>query len=150
ERLARILGIVLAHRDLFARTRASEHRLEAQRVMLEEIGEASSMGILVTDGPDHELLFVNRRFTEMWGLDPELTCASREAVHAAAAARTVDPDAYLDRAGNIALHPDLEAFDEVRLTDGRVFVRRAAPVRSRAGVRYGQGLYFVDITDRKR
>lgn len=150
ERLARILGIVLAHRDLFARTRASEHRLEAQRVMLEEIGEASSMGILVTDGPDHELLFVNRRFTEMWGLDPELACASREAVHAAAAARTVDPDAYLDRAGYIALHPDLEAFDEVRLTDGRVFVRRAAPVRSRAGVRYGQGLYFVDITDRKR
>jgi len=149
ERLARILGVVLAHRDLFAQTKASEHRLEAQRAMLEEIGEASNTGVLVTDGADHELLFSNRRFAQMWRLDAALPCASRDEVHAAAAAQTVDPGEYIERAHYFELHPELEAVDEIRLSDGRVFERRAAPVRSRAGVRYGHGLYFVDITERK-
>ncbi len=150
ERLARILGIVLAHRDLFAQTKASEHRLEAQRVMLEAIGEASNIGILVTDEADHELLFSNQRFTAMWGLDPALPCASLDAVHAAAAARTTEPDEYLERVSYFEHHPELEAVDEVRLADGRVFERRAAPVRGRGDVRYGHGLYLVDVTERKR
>lgn len=149
ERLARILGVVLAHRDLFARTKASEHRLEAQRAMLEEIGEASNTGVLVTDGADHEVLFSNERFAQMWRLDGALACASPDEVHAAAAARTADPAEYVERAKYFELHPEVEAVDEIRLSDGRVFERRAAPVRSRAGARYGHGLYFVDITERK-
>src|SRR5690606_2763330 len=120
------------------------------RAMLEEIGEASNTGVLVTDAADEELLFSNRRFAEMWGLDPALPRTSRDAAPAAAGSRTGDPEEYLERASYFALHPELEAVDEVRLADGRVFERRAAPIRSPGGEPYGHGLYFIDVTERKR
>jgi signal transduction histidine kinase len=61
-----------------------------------------------------------------------------------------DPTAFLAGTRRLLEHEDAEIHDEIRLRDGRIFARHGAPVRNAAGTYYGHGLYYRDITGRKR
>jgi PAS domain S-box-containing protein len=149
QRLARILQTVLVHRNLFARTIESERRLDEQKTLLECVSDVSMDAILVIGG-DGRALFHNRRFVEAWGLEGEIVSRSSAAILDEMATRVEDPETFLERTRRLLQQQDTEFNDEIQLRDGRVFARHRAPVKNAAGTSYGQGIYYRDITERKR
>jgi PAS domain S-box-containing protein len=125
-------------------------QLALQRTLLEAQGEATIDGILVIS-PKGEILLHNRRFAEIWHIPPEiLQTKSDDAAVKFVLDQLAAPDEFLTKVQHLYAHPDETANDEVLLKDGRTFDRYTAPVRSAAGVLYGRGWFFRDITDRKK
>ncbi|AKF08913.1 sensor histidine kinase [Sandaracinus amylolyticus] len=149
DRLCRILSTVLMHRELFARTIASERRLDERSALLERIGDASNVGIVVF-GANGELLFWNQRLLDMWGLDASIASHSRDGVVEAIAGQLREPEVLLRSVRENERNVESEVRLELHLVDERVIDVRCVPVRSRGGVHYGRGVYFVDVTERKR
>jgi len=148
QRLADILGRVLDHRDLFARSIESERRLDEKKTVIECLSEASPEGVLFIDTAG-EILFFNRRFASMWGLDADVARTSESALDAAAA-QVTDPEAFRAQAARIRAQPFVETHDEIALKDGRIIERQSRPVRMANGGLYGLALFFRDITERKK
>lgn len=149
QRLVRILQTVLVHRNLFSRTIESERRLDEQKTLLECVSDVSMDGILVV-ASDARVLSHNRRFVQMWGLEDELPLRSGEAILATCAARVENPAAFLAHARRLLAQEDMKSNDEIRLRDGRIFARYSAPVKNAAGICYGRGIYYRDVTASKR
>jgi PAS domain S-box-containing protein len=142
-------GVVVNARDITERKRAEEE-LRLQKTLLEAQGEASIDGVLVV-APNGGILSYNRRFGEMWGIPQEIVEGGSDDD----AIRTVldklsDPNAFVARVQSLYEQPEIEARDEIRLKDGRVFDRYTAPIRSEDGAYYGRIWWFRDMTDRKR
>ena len=149
QRLVGILGTVLLHRELFARTIESEQRLHRKKTLLESQSEASVEGILLVS-TDRRILSRNRRFVEMWGVQEEIQTGSLKVLTRALCDRVADEDHFKARVARFAADPELTIREEFQLKDGRIFERYAAPIRSADGVLYGQGLYYRDITEQRR
>ncbi|MGZ3421515.1 MAG: ATP-binding protein [Polyangiales bacterium] len=149
RRLAEILGRVLEHRTLFARSIESERRLDEKKTIIECLSEASPDGVLFIDS-SREIFFFNRRFLDMWGVSTNTSAGALDRLLDACAAKVVSRETFLSRAKEIRERPDQEAVDEIRLLDGRIFERHSRPVRTREGISYGYALFFRDITERKR
>ena len=102
---------------------------------------------------------VSRRYLELFGLDDaaiarvqssETPLARRTAVMAAAAAKAVDPAAFVE---SLSRHLELSgevSFEDISLLDGRTLERYAAPVRDAAGNITGRALFMRDVTARRR
>jgi signal transduction histidine kinase len=122
-------------------------RLYAEQERLRALGEASLDGV-VSIATDGEILFANRRLTELWDVPSSAVEGPKDAVFRALAARTADPAAFLAR---IAI---LEAGDtsreEIMLRDGRTFDQYTAPIRSQAGSDFGRAWHYRDITEFKQ
>jgi PAS domain S-box-containing protein len=149
RRLVTILQTVLIHRNLFARTIESERRLDEQKTLLECVSDVSMDAIVVVGG-DGRVLFHNRRFVEAWGLERENMSLSSATILDQLAERVEDPEAFLARTRRLLARRDTVSHDEIQLRDGRVFARYRAPVKNALGISYGQGIYYRDITERKR
>ncbi len=149
RRLVGILGTVLLHRELYARTMESEQRLHQQKTLLESQSEASVEGILLVS-PDEQILSCNRRFVEMWGLQEEIQAGPREILLRAVAEKVAHPDRFLAKVDELSGDFTATTREEIQLKDGRILERYAAPIRSTDGVLYGRGLYFRDVTEQRR
>jgi signal transduction histidine kinase/ActR/RegA family two-component response regulator len=125
-------------------------RLEEQRALLSCQSEASKEGVLIVN-PDGDAISHNRRFLEMWGVErPTGTPHTRETLRAAVLADVLEPEAFTRRLEQLYEDRSVEATDEIRLKDGRIFERYTAPICSAAGSYFGRGWYFRDITVRVR
>ncbi|HLO68821.1 MAG TPA: PAS domain S-box protein [Holophaga sp.] len=111
--------------------------------------ESTSEGLLVTDG-EGRISGFNRRFLDMWGLEPDQVRDAREQDLAAALVpKVADPGAFLARIRQIGADPLLVASEEVLLRDGRVFERHSSP-RQEGGEVAGRLWSFRDITPRRK
>ena len=122
--------------------RALKASVENLQRTLEAIGE----GIFAYDGrdPSGRLLFANDEVFRIWRIPPEeAPHTGRAGIIAAARKLFVDPDAEVARIGDI-LASSTPHEDRVRLNDGRVLLRRSAPILGGDGV--SRVWTFRDIT----
>jgi PAS domain S-box-containing protein len=144
-------GSILVLQDVTKRV-AAERELQLQKALLEAQAESSVAGITVVS-PDDRLELVNRRFAEIWQLDPEVVVAPHEArarVREHILAQVADPDAFMRVADVLADDPDRDHRDEIRLLDGRTIERYSTIARGADGGVVGRVWFFTDITERKR
>jgi PAS domain S-box-containing protein len=120
-----------------------DHVLAAQ-------AEASIDGILVVDGQG-EIVFANRRFSNLWGF-PEATIltGSDAPLLQMALERVVDPEGFRTKVEHLYRHPEETSRDEVALKDGRVFDRYSAPIFGPDGRPGARVWFFHDVTRRAR
>ena len=129
----------------------SEQRQAAQALTasvenLQRTLEAIGEGIFAYDGrdPSGRLLFANDEVFRIWKIPPEQApTTDRAGIIAAARRLFVDPDAEVARIGEI-LASSTPHEDRVWLNDGRVLLRRSAPILGGDGV--SRVWTFRDIT----
>jgi PAS domain S-box-containing protein len=129
--------------------RGAESALARSLSVIHATLESTLDGILVIDR-DGRVKHFNRRFSEMWGITPELLTASRnKKILAVAASQVKDHKSFIK--GSLKLHadPTKEGFDVVELKDGRIFERYTRPQQA-DNVSAGRVWSFRDITERKR
>jgi len=143
------LGVIVRRKQV-------EDALQWHDTLLRAVTAAAPGGLLVVDSNTSEILFVNQRFIDIWGLQ-ECTAAMRTGsitgrdLAGIVAPQLVDPAAF--EAAFIPMRdPDarLTIEDELQLADGRVMRRFTTQIRD-AGDRCLGRLYLVeDITERTR
>lgn len=110
--------------------------------------EASPDGVLLM-AADAQSCYVNRRFTQIWGLPADAVTARDTATTLRTAARQVaDPAAFV--ATMEAPRPAGPTHDEVALADGRLLERYGAPLHDAGGAYLGWAWHFRDVTSRRR
>lgn len=135
--------------EIGERKRAQEE-LNFQKSLLECQSEAILDGILMVS-LEHEWLFFNRHFIEMWRMPAEVVQARSSKISIPwALEQLVNPEQFMAQIEFLADRPEAISQIELRLKDGRTFERYSAPVQSEAGVHFGRVWYDRDITQAKR
>ena len=135
-------------RDITERKRVEE-ALEETLSLLRATLESTADGILVTDGKGI-ITNSNKRFMELWGI-PEEVLATRDNYQALAfvISQLRDPQAFLRKVQELRDQPDMDSFDTMEFTDGRIFERYSTA--QRIGDRIvGRVWSFRDVTERQR
>lgn len=162
DELMRAVALRNASSILAARRRAEEalervnEALEARSselahslAMMTATLEATTDAILVTDA-DRRVTASNRRYANLWDLDPALVDAGdHDPILAVVARRFADPTAFLARIEAIYAGGEAEEFDELVLADGRV-IERYSRVQRVGPDNVGRVWTFREITLRRR
>ena len=144
-----VIGASKVARDISARKRAEEDARFQQTMLMTE-RELTLDGILVVDDQS-QVLSYNGRFAEMWGISADILSARADAALLQAVRdKLLDPERFMERVRHLYDRHDEASHDEVELTDGRVFDRYSAPIRTSDGRYYGRVWYFRDVTERKQ
>lgn len=122
--------------------------LARQNLLLEAQRNTTLDGILVIDNDLH-VSWYNRRFCEIWGINPEHYANDMVLVDALLD-QVETPAAYLAEVEYLYQHPDATSFQEYRLLDGRSLERYCSPIVDANGHYWGRIWYFRDITSRKQ
>jgi PAS domain S-box-containing protein len=142
------IGALVILQDVTKR-RAAERELELQRALMAAQADSSKVGIAVVS-LDGSVERMNRRWTEMWGVNAEMVRSDRENATQIMLDQVVDPDAFLGGLTGLAEAPEGEFRDEVALKDGRTIERYATHVRDDAGRLVGRIWFHTDITAHRR
>jgi PAS domain S-box-containing protein len=141
-------GSLLILQDVTTR-RVAERELELQRALMAAQADSSEVGITVVT-LDGSVERMNRRWTEIWGVDAGMIRDDREAATRVMLDQVVDPEGFLAGSARLAESPDGEFRDEVALRDGRVIERFATHVRGDDGALVGRIWFHTDITAHRR
>ena len=134
--------------DITARKRGEEE-LEQSLSVLRATFEATPSSIMVVD-LQGTLINYNLRVVNMWGLPQDLLMDRDEKKIINFMLKQVeDRESFLSTIKGAYAHPEVESFDVVRLTDGRVIERYSKPQRV-AGKTVGKVWAFLDSTERIR
>ncbi len=134
--------------DITERKQAEENR-EYQNRLLEALTESLLDGILIVS-PEGKMLHFNQHFLDIWNFPAEVVESKSDALALQwAANQTTNPQAFLERVGNVYEQPNEQVREEVPMQDGRVYERFGAPILSGQS-RLGWVWTFRDITTRKR
>ncbi|HEV2494415.1 MAG TPA: PAS domain S-box protein [Terriglobia bacterium] len=145
-RFQRVVGIA---EDITERKRA-EQELLLKTTLLEAQSETTLDGILAVDDAGKSTLF-NRQFVQMWKM-PEEALVRRDDTKMleSVLSQIENPDAFLEKVGQLYAHQSEKSQDEVRLKDGRIFDRYSSPLVDSVGRYHGRIWYFRDVTARMR
>ena len=141
-------GSLLILQDVTKR-KAAEREVELQRALMAAQADSSEVGIAVVT-LDGELERINKRWTEIWGIDADTIRNDRARAMKAMTEQVVDPDAFVAGAERLAATGDGDYRDDVVRKDGRVIERYATHVRNEAGVVIGRIWFHTDITAHRR
>ncbi|MCX6144923.1 MAG: PAS domain S-box protein [Ignavibacteriales bacterium] len=134
--------------DITARKRGEEE-LEQSLSVLRATFEATPASIMVVD-LQGRLINYNLRVVDMWGIPQDLLMDRDEKKIINFMLKQVeDRESFLSTIKGAYAHPEVESFDVVRLTDGRVIERYSKPQRV-AGKTVGKVWAFLDSTERIR
>lgn len=113
------------------------------------VAEVSPDGILAVS-PDRRVIFVNSRFSELWGLPADRIGAGDDpGMLSGAAMQVIDPAAFQARVEYLYDHPDEASHDEIALRGDRFIDRYSAPLIGPGGQYLGRVWFFRDISERK-
>ena len=138
-----------------AERRVAEIEARRNEAFLQGMITDSPIAYLVVDQQAGTVLFANRRFMALWGLDVRLDDLRGrmpvEELVRLCAPQAKDPAAWIASTRALA-SPDERAVvdDEVAFADGRIAHRFSAQIRDAADVYLGRVFLFEDITGRKR
>jgi PAS domain S-box-containing protein len=141
-------GSLLILQDVTKR-KAAEREVELQRALMAAQADASEVAIAVVT-LDGELQRINRRWTEMWGVDGDLIRTDRDRATQLMLDQIVDPDEFLAGNERLLSTGDGDYRDELTLKDGRVIERYATHVRSDSGEVIGRIWFHTDISGHRR
>jgi PAS domain S-box-containing protein len=111
--------------------------------------DATAEGILVVD-TQGVISAVNHRFVNLWRLPaPAARMRDHLKLLEPVLDQLEDASSFLRRVREIYDHPELESFDLVRFTDGRLFERQSIPQRIGDEI-VGRVWSIRDVTDRER
>lgn len=128
---------------------AEQDRVATSLAMLEATLESTVDGILVVDASGR-IAGANRKFAEMWHIDPELLASGDDTtVMSSVLRQLVYPDAFVERVQELYSNPTASTFDELHFRDGRVFERYSQPQRLN-GESVGRVWSFRDVTANRR
>ena len=137
-------GVVVLHTEITDR-KLAELALTASADRLSATLDSTRDGILAL-AASGEVLFMNRRFRQMWNLPDHLANdVSDEQLLNYAKTQLPDPQAFLEKVEAIRQAKD-ESDDRIELIDGRVFERHFESLRSE-GQTVGRVWSFHDITE---
>lgn len=147
--------VVSICRDITRQKRAIE-ALHRHRTILQNMSNASPLGLLVVDDRTHEVLHFNPRFCELFRIEHlagELTRGALSSTELMAACATVLVDAP-SVAASCAILSDpanREAWeDEIACTDNRMIRRFSTQIRDERDQYFGRFYLFEDITARRQ
>ncbi len=150
-------GILNMVREISERKQAERSR-EFHQSLLSAIHEGSPDGILVID--DHgKAVSYNRKFMDIWRIaNPtmpktalqQVTEISDESFLAQCVSQVEDPDAFLERARELASDRSADDQSQIPLKDGRTLERYTTTLRTENGRFLGRVWFFRDITERIR
>jgi PAS domain S-box-containing protein len=141
-------GSLLILHDVTKR-RAAEREVELQRALMAAQADSSMVGIAVVT-LDGALERINKRWTEIWGVDAALIRDDRARATQLMVDQVVDPEEFLAGAERLAATGGGDYADEIALKDGRVIERYATHVRNEAGEVVGRIWFHTDITAHRR
>jgi PAS domain S-box-containing protein len=141
-------GSILILQDVTKRHTA-ERELELQQALMAAQADSSLVGIAVVT-LDGTLERMNRRWTQIWGVDAEQIRGDRPAATRMMLDQVVDPGEFTAGRDRLAATGGGEYSDEVELKDGRVIERYATHVRNDAGEVVGRIWFHTDITAHRR
>ena len=134
--------------DITARKRGEEE-LEQSLSVLRATFEATPSSIMVVD-LHGKLMNYNLRVVNMWGIPQELLLERDEKkITTFMLEQVEDRESFVATMQGAYAQPEVESFDVVRLTDGRVIERYSKPQRV-AGKTVGKVWAFLDATERVR
>ncbi|MDQ1744602.1 MAG: hypothetical protein QOE23_2941, partial [Pseudonocardiales bacterium] len=130
--------------------RAAEHaRVTLSMSLLEATLDATADGILVIDAGGR-VLGHNRKFLDMWHIEPEVLAAGRDAeLRASVLDQLVDPAGFTWLVDQLMASPAECSHDEIEFLDGRFFERYSQPQRI-DGVTVGRVWSFRDMTGHRK
>jgi len=141
-------GVIGVAVDVTERRRVEGERERALSLLRATL-ESTADGILVVDAAGR-IASYNRKFAEMWGL-PQTVLRDgddQDAItHVLGQLR--EPERFLARIQELYANPDLESFDKIELSDGRIFERYSQPQPlGQEGI--GRVWSFRDVTAARR
>ncbi|MDQ4132024.1 MAG: SpoIIE family protein phosphatase [Actinomycetota bacterium] len=113
--------------------------------LLRSLAEETPDGVVVI-GPRGEVVFVNRRFRDMWRLAPDGPAAATARSIEAALQRVASPPGATWTVSVDVRRRGAAVQDELVLDDGRVLDRFGSPVHDEAGAFVGWAWYCRDVT----
>lgn len=128
-----------------------EQKLQKSLSIVSATIESTEDGVLVVN-TQGEIVFLNSRFAEMWGIPEQvlLSCDDSKAIDFAASL-LVDPEAFVKKVQEAYAQPDATFYDILKFKDGRVFERYSHPQRNKdKGESSGRVWVFRDISKRAR
>jgi PAS domain S-box-containing protein len=145
----RLTGYLGCNMDITER-KLAEEQIILKNIFLSTQQETSPDGILIVD-ENAKILNFNRRFTEIWGIPPDLIEPRiDEPVLQFVTGQLADPEVFLDRVRYLYDNKEEKSFEELSLKDGRLLERFSAPILGEQGKYYGRVWYFRDITGRRQ
>ncbi len=144
----RVVEILCVGQDITER-KLAEEALKRVNLLLSTQKETSIEGFHVVD-ENGAITSSNRRFSDMWGISPELMRGGDHTpVLRAAMEKVKEPELSLKRLEYLYGDRNATSLEEIALKDGRTFERYTAPMNGDDGKYYGRVWYFRDITERK-
>ncbi|WPL15784.1 Virulence sensor protein BvgS precursor [Thiorhodovibrio winogradskyi] len=149
---ALVLGLILAWnfslRRQIQRRHLAEQILSRSETLLRNTLDATENGVLVS-AVDGQLLCINRRFQQLWGIsDEHLSAHGDDAglLHLVTE-QLADPPAFVQRVRQLYAN-DEECTEILRFRDGRVFSRYSRPLE--VDGQPARLWSFTDVTERER
>lgn len=137
-----------ASRTLEGRTQDLTEARAALALLLATL-DSTTDGVLAM-GHFGRAMHYNSRFIQMWRIPQDkLANLNESALLAMQLSQVKDPQQFLAQVERRKAEPDLEHFDSVELTDGRIYECHVLPQRVR-GKRVGCVTSFHDVTERER
>lgn len=142
-----ILGIEGSIRDISERKHADD-RLKRSISQLQATLDSTTDGILVVDHSG-KITNYNKQFKKIFTVpDRILESGDDNSAIEFVLDKLKDPEQFLSKIKYLYSHPELESFDTVNLTDGRIIERFSCP-QYLEGIPIGRVWSFRDITLRK-
>lgn len=125
----------------------SEAQLEAS--LLQATLESTADGILVVNR-EGKIVTYNQKFRKMWRIPPGVLKSNKddEAVHHVLR-QLKDAEGFVDKLMELYTNPEMDCFDEIEFSDGRIFERYSIPQYLDNEI-IGRVFSFRDVTRRKQ
>src|SRR4051794_3386453 len=141
-------GTLLILQDVTKRLGA-EREVDLQRALMAAQADSSDLGITVVSN-DGTVERMNRRWTQIWGIDAEMVNADRESATRMMLEQVVDAEAFMRGSEALLASGGGDFRDEVALVDGRVIERFGTHVLDEDGQVVGRIWFHADITAHRR
>ena len=128
---------------------AAEREVELQKALMAAQADSSDVGITVVT-LDGKVERMNRRWTEIWGVDADMVRADRAGATQIMVDQVVDAEQFLAGGARLLETGGGDYRDEVHLKDGRVIERFATHIRAKDGELVGRIWFHTDITAHRR